>query len=532
MTNMFNTSVNDNLLTSCAEMENSESSLDKFRLDHTGEDHDQHQINKNDNKSGSFESSLASSFSEASSTMDSAIMSLPCMMLSTERIHLEQWKWSYRGEGAANLVISLQDTKGTRKIARFSKSKYKDKDNNAKIDEKAFYANSVMGPLLGGRFVRPVTVGIMDEHDFETVKMEAQPFRPLARCKKNIRSRKVILSPDCVFLDDNHRTNTFGDTLSIEVKPKLGYHEGYPKLCTRCLKQEAKLQEGDIDCISKYCPLDLFSGDLGRMKRALFDLYESPHNRFKVFKNGKLIYTETTGHKDQLEEILSQFFQREEGINTLASLLCSALLGQTQIKPELLNLLPSKKNSSQCDSKSKPLPKDCILNILLNLQKLGMEIDDITAEALSDKMMSEIKSQEELHDLTIWYPLLTSNKKDSEKILEEQLGHSRRFIEDLQKLQKFLLSVTAKDVSILLTFRAIQDCETEENLPSISLPGTGNTAAESGLFAGSHPDFSGGNNQTKLRTMISVIDLDPKPVHRIPTWIEKRQDWLKSYLKN
>ena len=46
--------------------------------------------------------------------------------------------------------------------------------------------------------------------------------------------------------------------------------------------------------------------------------------------------------------------------------------------------------------------------------------------------------------------------KDSEKILEEQLGHSRRFIEDLQKLQKFLLSVTAKDVSVLLTFRAIK----------------------------------------------------------------------------
>jgi hypothetical protein len=42
--------------------------------------------------------------------------------------------------------------------------------------------------------------------------------------------------------------------------------------------------------------------------------------------------------------------------------------------------------------------------------------------------------------------------------------------------------------------------------------------------------FSG--KQVKLRTMISVIDLDPKPVHRIPTWIEKRQDWLKSYLKN
>ena len=64
-----------------------------------------HDKNKPD---GSFESSLASSFSEAGGAMDSAIMSLPCMMLSTERILLEQWKWSYRGEGAANLVISLQ----------------------------------------------------------------------------------------------------------------------------------------------------------------------------------------------------------------------------------------------------------------------------------------------------------------------------------------------------------------------------------------------------------------------------------------
>ena len=104
---------------------------------------------------------------------------------------------------------------------------------------------------------------------------------------------------------------------------------------------------------------------------------------------------------------------------------------------------------------------------------------------------------------------------DSDKILEEELGHSRRFIEDLRKLQKFLLSMTAKDVSILITFRKIKNPDDETGnqtgLPTIILP------------VGNHP---------MLRIMISVIDLDPKPVHRIPTWIEKRQDWLKSYLKN
>ena len=94
---MFNTS--DRL--SSAGMQN-ETSFDKFKL--ACQECDDCQ-NKPD---ASFESSLASSFSEAGAMEDSALMSLPCMMLSTERIHLEQWKWSYRGEGAANLVISLQ----------------------------------------------------------------------------------------------------------------------------------------------------------------------------------------------------------------------------------------------------------------------------------------------------------------------------------------------------------------------------------------------------------------------------------------
>ena len=29
--------------------------------------------------------------------------------------------------------------------------------------------------------------------------------------------------------------------------------------------------------------------------------------------------------------------------------------------------------------------------------------------------------------------------------------------------------------------------------------------------------------------MISVIDLDPKPIHRLSTWIKKKEDWLRIY---
>ena len=31
----------------------------------------------------------------------------------------------------------------------------------------------------------------------------------------------------------------------------------------------------------------------------------------------------------------------------------------------------------------------------------------------------------------------------------------------------------------------------------------------------------------RYRVMISTIDLDPKPVHRIPTWVMRKEDYLQ-----
>lgn len=51
-------------------------------------------------ESGSFESSLASSYSEDNGSF---------MYLNPPlSIQLQDWEWNYRGEGGANLVISLQ----------------------------------------------------------------------------------------------------------------------------------------------------------------------------------------------------------------------------------------------------------------------------------------------------------------------------------------------------------------------------------------------------------------------------------------
>ena len=113
-------------------------------------------------------------------------------------------------------------------------------------------------------------------------------------------------------------------------------------LCHRCLKQHAKVFRGEIDNISAYCPLDLFSGDRARMKRAIFDLYENPNNRFKLFLDGRTVYTESIGELGDAEEAAAKFFGMlqngtsrrhplkkkgsPEALDMLAALLCSALL--------------------------------------------------------------------------------------------------------------------------------------------------------------------------------------------------------------
>ena len=74
-----------------------------------------------------------------------------------------------------------------------------------------------------------------------------------------------------------------------------------------------------------------------RMKNAIFDLFERPHNRFKVFKNGRILYTESAGNPNILQQEIQtwlgptsrdQIKSVDDGknIHRLATLLCTALL--------------------------------------------------------------------------------------------------------------------------------------------------------------------------------------------------------------
>jgi inositol-pentakisphosphate 2-kinase len=82
------------------------------------------------------------------------------------------------------------------------------------------------------------------------------------------------------------------------------------KTCRYCMHQILKKDEGRNVKISKYCPLDLFSGthfqisseqikckipgSEERITRALLHLIEFPQNNLKIYHNGKVKYADSS----------------------------------------------------------------------------------------------------------------------------------------------------------------------------------------------------------------------------------------------
>lgn len=72
--------------------------------------------------------------------------------------------------------------------------------------------------------------------------------------------------------------------------------------------QYLKLKNAKITNVSKYCPIDLFSGNAERMNRAIKGLFENPQNNLKMFQNGETVYNEYTQDKKALRRILEKIF--------------------------------------------------------------------------------------------------------------------------------------------------------------------------------------------------------------------------------
>ncbi|KAG9148974.1 hypothetical protein Leryth_010585 [Lithospermum erythrorhizon] len=416
-------------------------------------------------------------------------------------------EWSYRGEGAVNLVLSYSgdspDFIG--KVLRIqktprNKSDYENHHAALTIFEcllwkdtedlvasttreiaEQLYVKHVICPLLGREHVDAGIRVIVSRGFLEAVENNVLRQRPSWRvdaAKVNDICDSVLLISDHSIFPHSMGKDEF--CISIELKPKCGFlpssefiAEGnaVKKSVTRFrMHQALKQLQGKISQISQYNPLDLFSGSKERIEKAINDLFITPQNNFRVFLNGALIFggedaNGTVG--EEFEDELKNVIHAADGMRTKYLL---ELVAGAVIKSELLDRL-------------------------LEVQKL----DNIDIEGAIHAYYNIISQ-----------PCMVCKDNDEKKLSRSCATlHSIPVKESLKIVKDFLVSATAKDLSMMISFRPRENGDPESPYKVIVLEPTCQSF-----------DFKA-----------SFIDLDMKPLKKMQHYYKLDQRIVSCYTK-
>lgn len=236
----------------------------------------------------------------------------------TEYMHLygSPNEWFYRCEGLWTVAVFHRKI---RRVLRLRKTKSDKKSTDLK-EENYFrltlnnleFAKHVLSPLMGSHYMRVGEAVSLPKGFASAMNEMCRSHRPLHRLDKEIAESCSfgVIMPDFCFvplpttaeesLSDKKKHEN--PTFAVEIKPKCGFLPTSPyidpkksikcSVCHYCMLQKSKVREGKYRRESKYCPVDLFSGDLGRVVYALECLVADPQNNLRIFCNGTAIFTE------------------------------------------------------------------------------------------------------------------------------------------------------------------------------------------------------------------------------------------------
>jgi len=170
-------------------------------------------------------------------------------------------------------------------------------------EDQLRYRSCIVAPFIGVQYL-PLAM-----------RLDAGAFRVAAQ-PESLQGR-VDTDAAILMVDGTLLAGLSGEgVVCIEMKPKFGgvvrcdTVPGRYRLLKRSvsryqLHQSLKLEQGLIGRRSAYDPLDLFSNDPNRMRKALEALMDSPQNNLAVFLRGiRVPCEETAGGLDQACELL------------------------------------------------------------------------------------------------------------------------------------------------------------------------------------------------------------------------------------
>uniref|UniRef100_A0A8C9VWZ4 Inositol-pentakisphosphate 2-kinase n=1 Tax=Scleropages formosus TaxID=113540 RepID=A0A8C9VWZ4_SCLFO len=435
---------------------------------------------------------------------------------------MDENDWRYHGEGNRSLVVShVQNSQ----VLRLLKYPMDDTTDQAfrHIQNIVDYSKNVMKPLLGEECVHH---GVSTFHP-RTLQGPALGLPSQFEVWRESRCDKVMDTfSGCALCLPNLtqlsacRLSKRSPQLCIEIKPKCGFlpfsqhvtQEVKRRVCRFCMHQHFKLANGKWKRMSRYCPLDLFSGNKQRMYFAIKHLLEEPQNNFKIFTSGELIYgCEDDRAKQQdlceLAQRLRPHFPSGQPpsnkalLSELIQAIVGALLGTLEpghagepqrrapaesraycqgspLHPELLRNVVG----------SPGLPKHCILYRILQTQML----DSLDIEGVYPLYRRVEQHLEEIPKdrgrLQIDGPY---NEKFLEKVVNCPSEDDGSVEYAVGKIHQYRVAMTAKDCSVLI---ALAPCGQDDTLePSLEIQP-------------SKPGFT---------SSVSILDLDPKPYENI-----------------
>ncbi|XP_063850914.1 inositol-pentakisphosphate 2-kinase-like isoform X2 [Scylla paramamosain] len=273
--------------------------------------------------------------------------------------------------------------------------------------------------------------------------------------------------------------------MCIEIKPKQGFLDrstpGMP-LCRYCVKQFLKAGK-ESGSRSGYCPLDLFSGNVDRMRRAVDNLILAPQNNFKVFVDGQPVDETQPFHylRDTIIAALTFTFSNTTTTSTTSTTSTTTTSTTTATTTGRL-------------SERSPLGR---ILAFQSLDRLGVFRASQLYLTLCDLLGSPEAVDEALCDLSAWpspaLGLVMASEQQGEVGELGDLG-----VEEMVRLlQSYLLSTTAKDLSLMILLSG------PHYSPAPQQP------------AGSSPFIVSGKDGSWFQCQVTGVDIVAKPTSKI-----------------
>ncbi|GAA5999371.1 inositol-pentakisphosphate 2-kinase [Rhodotorula paludigena] len=414
--------------------------------------------------------------------------------------------WRYTAEGGANLVLSFAGS-STSPYAGHALRLRKRKVAEARGDAaeavhgevETSFGRDIVAPLLG------------QEHlvEMREIALERTWLEELATCMRAVRppERQAVDEVDLdarvgVLVEDL----IAGDgVLAIEIKPKWGFLPNPAYLsattaptktshCRTCMHRFYKRASGAAEQEDGFCPLGLYSGDEGRVRRAVGTLFSSWESSGGTINNLRFFYERKRVSPDELQSAVHPLKHAlaacDSSFDGTRALLTDLLVSALFASPVLRTLATLQATLDAFD----------IEGLVSLIQACDTAMRSSPANDLERNLASFAGAQPSLSDwrafLARHLPLLSRTAQctslaERHALRDGMAASLRRASEEAGSARDavlaYLLSATLKDCSLI-----------------VRIP-----------LGAREPGPEQGDAGEGVQVQIKAIDLDPKPIRRL-----------------